>query len=110
MEGKMTEEWRINRIGYATPYETHIFIRDAHGSPICGVWCPPGNEEQEANTLLLAAAPKMARALRAILPLVTCEDKGNDTRCPQEDMACYKCRFLADEARAALLAAGVKHE
>jgi hypothetical protein len=67
MEGKMTEEWRINRIGYATPYETHIFIEDAHGSPICGVWCPPGNKEQEANTLLLAAAPKMAKALQMLL-------------------------------------------
>jgi hypothetical protein len=102
MEGKMTEEWRINRIGYATPYETHIFIEDAHGSPICGVWCPPGNEEQEANTLLLAAAPKMARALVEARQFIF-DAFGTNTRLANAVVQ-------GNGIDAALLAAGVEHE
>jgi hypothetical protein len=102
---EMTEEWRINRLGYATLYETHIFIEDAHGSPICGVWCPPGNEEQETNALLLAAAPKMAKALKMLYERDFCEDcDGVDN----EGQPCVDCHEAQMEAQAALLAAGVE--
>jgi hypothetical protein len=95
----MTDEWR-GEGPFNRPHEGVYWRIDDGETCIAVVYT-------ESDARLMAAAPKMAKALRAILPLVTCEDKGNDTRCPQEDMACYKCKFLADEARAALLAAGV---
>ena len=34
---------------YATLYHAHIDVY-----PVCMVWCPPGNTEQEANAALIA--------------------------------------------------------
>jgi len=50
----------MNGEAYATHYEAHI------DCGACMVWAPPGNEEQEANARLIAAAPELLEALREL--------------------------------------------
>lgn len=46
---------------YATQYQAHIDIG------VCMVWAPLGNEEQEANAALIAAAPSLLDALQTMM-------------------------------------------
>lgn len=65
-EGHTPGPFRVESVGYATSYETHMFINAGEG-PIAGVWCPPGNTEQAANAALLADAPLLLRQRDALL-------------------------------------------
>lgn len=49
---------------YATQYQAHIDIG------VCMVWAPLGNEEQEANARLIAAAPELLEALTAAMAFI----------------------------------------
>jgi hypothetical protein len=53
---------RLDNYGkpYSTLYEAHIDLGP------CMIWCPVGNEEQEANAALIADAPKMLELLREL--------------------------------------------
>ena len=59
--------WEMRRlidkdgIPYATLYEAHIDIGP------CMIWAPVGNEEQEANARLIAAAPDLLEACKLLL-------------------------------------------
>ena len=56
--------WVEKRHGYPTLYESHSFVEDSHGSPICGLWMPDGADEQKANARLIAAAPELLEVAR----------------------------------------------
>jgi hypothetical protein len=59
--------WEARRLrdnwgqSYATSYIAHIDIGP------CMIWAPEGNEEQEANAHLIAAAPDMLAELERIV-------------------------------------------
>ncbi len=73
-------KWVINRHGYESPYMAHEFIKDEHGSPVCGIWNPP-TEEQTANGRLLVSAPKLLAALQfaAVKVRLLCQELGRST-------------------------------
>jgi hypothetical protein len=52
--------WTIKRHGYESPYMAHAFIEPS----VAAIWWPDGNEEQEANARLIAAAPELLEALK----------------------------------------------
>lgn len=82
---------RVNRHGYEATYIYHQCIEDEAGSPVCAVWCPDGNAEQEHATRRLVASwnalagiptesleaglvREMAEALRLVLKGGSCAD------------------------------------
>jgi len=80
--------WTIKRHGYESPYMVHAFIEDEKGSPICGLWWPEGDKEQEANAKLIVEAPALRE--RA--------EKAEAEKQAEFDIAQQERRF-ADDAR-----------
>lgn len=62
--------WTFREHGYPTLYRVHAFVEGSDSAPVCGLWMPAEQltivEEGRANARLIAAAPELLEALKAV--------------------------------------------